>query len=930
MKVSEWLSKLRKGSGTGVGGGDGGSGKGRRKNEELLATTAASISTPILLHSTSHLLNPPVGIGRSSAGYPRTAASASTPVLPHACSNRGTGRGYSEQRSPSSDAVSVRVGGLRDGLGESQFSSGCSLFYRDSLMRHSISSSNRSSNRSTLSQSSCNSVSFVPDRPTRPCSAKKPDGLSRIPTLAQNSSDNVSTKHSALKSFSQSTRSFLSSENHVKKENCGGLRRSATVSKGSGLSRSVGSVGDDRRKTKENSSFRKKEGSSDLRKAFTENQVESLKEEPNGMKRTAVIRSSLRRPSDSQNVSAVEVGGEKLKKKDSLSSSFRFFRKPEPVSVKKLDESKKNFTNRAGSISTTRGASQHTTNLVSSWRQKTPQQPLKTSDIKVLGNSRPLTVNEGMLGKVNKTSSELGSDIQRHRSFRVLRPINIPPLQQQQKTHSNSSNIAATSADKKTLFSRSNASPSIPSNVEKCTKKPKTAVKITCKNNKVEKESCHAFQRNNSMNKGSMNINKTTSKIPVTAKDKGSREDPETNKSHNIERRPSVRSVLETYGKLQNTRRSGEQIPQRPTALYIPDDKTNNALNDRKKKDIKKYLLEYDEPGAPISVIFENIVDSGDKPPTLPKKRTLSPNGEGVSKKSHKPSCAKDTQSFGPNGPPSLYQKTSRSYSMKENLANGFNDTMPYGKVQKNLPSKKSTINSSFEFKEPSRRFDNYFPSQQAKEDFIRGKPDLLDIDFGDLDFVYGSPSKDIPSPILGDPEDDPLEIVMRALEEKSRPVPLFIKEDDSSEDDFVDLDEIIIDLDLRRTSNTYEKRGDDDSLGCGLSFLPSTGASSASGVLQSASPPPPSSNMSSGCGLPSSTVSNSTHHPPALPPHRPHSYLPHMGISEENGGSSSSSGGGGGASQRLGSPERPEKSIKVHNYSTYNVVKFGDGTDVK
>ncbi|XP_064091763.1 uncharacterized protein LOC135205295 isoform X6 [Macrobrachium nipponense] len=135
--------------------------------------------------------------------------------------------------------------------------------------------------------------------------------------------------------------------------------------------------------------------------------------------------------------------------------------------------------------------------------------------------------------------------------------------------------------------------------------------------------------------------------------------------------------------------------------------------------------------------------------------------------------------------------------------------------------------------------------------------------------------------------------------------------------------------------------RGDDDSLGCGLSYLPSTGSSS-SGVLQSATPPPPPSNMSSGCGLPTTTTPSiiNSHHPPALPPHRPHSYLPHhMGISQENGGGGGggSSGGGSGGSgssivsgQRVGSPERPEKSIKVHVNSTFNIVKFGDGTDVK
>ncbi|XP_069194892.1 focal adhesion kinase 1 isoform X3 [Procambarus clarkii] len=88
---------------------------------------------------------------------------------------------------------------------------------------------------------------------------------------------------------------------------------------------------------------------------------------------------------------------------------------------------------------------------------------------------------------------------------------------------------------------------------------------------------------------------------------------------------------------------------------------------------------------------------------------------------------------------------------------------------------------------------------------------------------------------------------------------------------------------------------------------------------------------MSSGCGLPATqpTAAIINSHPPALPLNRQHSFLPHpLNISQENGGGGG--GGGGGSGTRLGSPERTEKSIKVHVNSSFNVVKFGDGTDLK
>nr|XP_045609166.1 focal adhesion kinase 1-like isoform X4 [Procambarus clarkii]XP_045609176.1 focal adhesion kinase 1-like isoform X4 [Procambarus clarkii] len=125
-----------------------------------------------------------------------------------------------------------------------------------------------------------------------------------------------------------------------------------------------------------------------------------------------------------------------------------------------------------------------------------------------------------------------------------------------------------------------------------------------------------------------------------------------------------------------------------------------------------------------------------------------------------------------------------------------------------------------------------------------------------------------------------------------------------------------------------FHLRGEDDNLGCGLSYLPSTGSSAA---LGSATPPPSATTMSSGCGLPATqpTAAIINSHPPALPLNRQHSFLPHpLNISQENGGGGG--GGGGGSGTRLGSPERTEKSIKVHVNSSFNVVKFGDGTDLK
>lgn len=109
--------------------------------------------------------------------------------------------------------------------------------------------------------------------------------------------------------------------------------------------------------------------------------------------------------------------------------------------------------------------------------------------------------------------------------------------------------------------------------------------------------------------------------------------------------------------------------------------------------------------------------------------------------------------------------------------------------------------------------------------------------------------------------------------------------------------------------------------------------------MLRSATPPPPLplpplsiATMSGSCSAPAATQPTATvinTHPPALPLNRQHSFLPHplnITHTQENGGG----GGGGGSGPRLGSPDRSEKSIKVHVNSSFNVVKFGEGTDLK
>ncbi|XP_066989476.1 uncharacterized protein Fak isoform X11 [Macrobrachium rosenbergii] len=903
MKVSEWLSKLRKGGGGGggrsVGDVSGGKGKKRFDGDFEETLQASSISTPILLHSTSHLLNPPISVGRGNKKCPRTAASVSTPVLPHSCGARKIGKDIGESRSPSSDAVSFH-GGLRD----HEFSSGYS-FQRDAALRHSISSSNRSSNRSTtLSQSSCNSVSYVPDRSVGVNARKIDSGISRIPMPVQSAPEGVNTKSCALRSFSQSTKSFVTSGSQDRGDTMT-LKRSASVAKSSGLTRPTGGFGEDRRRTITTQSFRRKDPTpGGIRGVPFDSHMESVKEEST-LKKTGKDRSSLRNPPADKKFSQKEADRDKTKRKDSLSSSFRFFRKPETIPIKRTcDNNKREVPPRMNSFSSSHGPQQTKTVSALNPRIQPPSKP--SCEKSIFGRGRPNTVTEGSLGK-SKVTPDLNSSVQRHRSFRVLRPINIPPLQ-------SSTNSQKTSGIDKKLRTSKNPT-DLPGKMtnEKTLKKqkPKVAAKckctvtsycMHCRDDKDKpKEHSQASHRTENKPRTVVPAGRPDSKIPLSCKEQEKKEDKDVNgESHNKERRPSVRTLLETYGQLQNARRVGEPVAQRPTALYIPVEKTQDTLNDRKKKDIKKYLLEYDEPGIPISVVQENGGDASTKVPTLPKKRTLSPNGNQLSNKSHKASCPLGNHS--------------------------------YGKVQRNSPSRKPIHKGQMSARQGQNglEFITLHKSQENYQYVYSG--------YGERS--PGVYSVDYPSPLLGDFEDDPLEEVMRALEEKSRPtLRQHVEKDDSSEDDFAYLDDF--DVPSRVAPVTKKTRGDDDSLGCGLSYLPSTGSSS-SGALQSATPPPPPSNMSSGCGLPTTTAPSiiNSHHPPALPPHRPHSYLPHhMGISQENGGGGGggSSGGGSGGSgssvvsgQRVGSPERPEKSIKVHVNSTFNIVKFGDGTDVK
>ncbi|XP_064091764.1 uncharacterized protein LOC135205296 [Macrobrachium nipponense] len=425
MKVSEWLSKLRKGGGGGggrsVGDVSGGKGKKRFDGDFEETLQASSISTPILLHSTSHLLNPPISVGRGNKKCPRTAASVSTPVLPHSCGSRKLGKDIGESRSPSSDAVSFH-GGLRD----HEFSSGYS-FQRDAALRHSISSSNRSSNRSTtLSQSSCNSVSYVPDRPLGVNARKIDSGNSRIPMPVQSASEGVNTKSCVLRSFSQSTKSFVTSGSQDRGDTTT-LKRSASVAKSSGLTRPTGGFGEDRRRTITTQSFRRKDPSpSGIRGVPFDSHMESVKEEST-LKKTAKDRSSLRNPSADKKFSQKEGERDKTKRKDSLSSSFRFFRKPETIPIKRTsDNNKREVPPRMNSFSSSHGPQQTKTTAALNPRIQPPSKP--SCEKSIFGRGRPNTVTEGSLGK-SKVTPDLNSSVQRHRSFRVLRPINIPPLQ---------------------------------------------------------------------------------------------------------------------------------------------------------------------------------------------------------------------------------------------------------------------------------------------------------------------------------------------------------------------------------------------------------------------------------------------------------------------------------------------------------------------
>ncbi|XP_068225530.1 focal adhesion kinase 1 isoform X4 [Palaemon carinicauda] len=904
MKVSEWLSKLRKGGGGGGGRsvGDVSGGKGKKRHDGDLEETlkASSISTPILLHSTSHLLNPPISVGRGNKKCPRTAASVSTPVLPHSCGGRKLGKDVGESRSPSSDAVSFH-GGLKD----HEFPSGYS-FQRDAALRHSISSSNRSSNRSTtLSQSSCNSVSYVPDRQGSGNTRKIDSGISRIPAPVQNASEGVHAKSYALRSFSQSTKSFVGSGGQDG-GNASTLRRSASVAKSSGLTRPGGGFGEDKRKSITTSSFRRKDPvPTGIRGAPFDSHMESVKEETNTFRKTGIGRSSLRNPTEEKKLSQKEANTDKIKRKDTLSSSFRFFRKPETIPIKRTcDSNKRDPPPRMNSFSSSQGPQQ--TRTTTAWNQRIQPPPKPSSEKSIFGKGRPNTVSEGSLGK-SKVTPDLNSSVQRHRSFRVLRPINIPPLQSGKNTQKTSG------AEKKLKTSKNSTDPTLKTTNEKNLKKPnlKDAVICKCKvtsycmhcKDEKGKEQNQVSKKTENTPRAAVSAGRSDSKIPLSCKEQENKEDDINGDSHNKERRPSVRTLLETYGQLQNARRVGEPVAQRPTALYIPVEKTQDTLYDRKKKDIKKYLLEYDEPGIPISVVQENGNDANAKAPTLPKKRTLSPNGNPLRNKSHKPSCPRANNS--------------------------------YGKVQRNAPSRKPITRGQMSVRHGQNGLE-FITLHKPKENCPYMYSSYGDTSPG----IYGV---DYPSPILGDFEDDPLEEVMKALEGKTRPAfRQNVEKDDSSEDDFVDLDDLLLDFDVppRIAPVTKRTRGDDDSLGCGLSYLPSTGSSSSSAALLSATPPPPPSNMSSGCGLPTTTTPSiiNSHHPPALPPHRPHSYLPHhMGISQENGGGGGGGSGGSAGSgssvssgQRVGSPERPEKSIKVHVNTNFNIVKFGDGTDVK
>ncbi|XP_037794751.1 focal adhesion kinase 1-like isoform X2 [Penaeus monodon] len=842
MKVPEWLLRLRRGSGGDAGGGGrggvgGGKGSRRRRQEGQEEADpppgAASISTPVLVHSTSHLLSPLVsGVGEAPR-HPRGGGSVSTPVLPLASATRRAGHGGAGARSPPSAAVSMHAGSRDSHLlpGNSYF------FQRDAGVRHSVSSSNRS----TISQNSCNSVSFTPDKPPRPTSGRRTDFISRssvAPTPTGKDIGKTNQKNSGLRSFSQSTRNFLRGGGGS--SDAAGtpiLKRSQSVKAGSGLCRPLAAARGDVR-----------EGQS----VTPSNPAD---------------RRSQRQ--DATSAYGIINGKKQPASKESPTTPFHFFRRSSVRDSHRIPSERSSIRSKTNS-----GPSQIPE---PSWRSKgTPSTPGRSSG----DPARPQSIDEGTVSKSwRRQSAESRQALQRNHSAKVLRDANGQSAGQGSRGQTR-----AGSGSSELQYAR------IQTGGDKGAGKQKTKLLQQCKcgvNSYCDqcRSSMKASREEVSNSPSATSKENSFARNSVRRASASQRVQTEKSKeemlpaSAALERRPSVRKAVETYEQLQSVRRERDRLQNRPTALYIPVDREQDTDDDAGRKDIKEYLLEYDEPGRPISVAIDELMARSAVAPQLPKKRNLSPPAEEAKKRSHRGAATASAAH--------VYAKAQTSRAKSADASD--NEVLQTRADRR--PKTTGCENGHHWHRKPG-------PAVSGKP--IPERPALTKT-------LAASPS-----------EEESLEEVMRALEGEHRMRSLQAEE--SSEDDFVDLDEILVDYDLPGRPSARPRRGEDESLGCGLSILPSTGSSAG---LRSSTPPPSSAIMSSGCGMPAPPPSSLGGHPPALPPDRPHSYLTHhSAVAQENGGV--------GVSPRLGSPERPEKSIKVHFNTSFNVVKFGDGTDVK
>ncbi|XP_076059773.1 protein tyrosine kinase 2 Fak isoform X9 [Oratosquilla oratoria] len=348
---------------------------------------------------------------------------------------------------------------------------------------------------------------------------------------------------------------------------------------------------------------------------------------------------------------------------------------------------------------------------------------------------------------------------------------------------------------------------------------------------------------------------------------------------------PSVRQLLELYEQLHLARQKAQVLEHkqqqvdhcncairktRPVGLYIHEtadcDATSTSSSRRK---FGTDLLDYDEPGRPVTVAMDNWIY--------------------LDKDKYKEMSHAANKRLTQAGSEESQMKRDRSHRRKRSR-----------KVRSKPERKDERDGSEYCFEHLMKGREDIYGEDRT----LNRKGDSLDEYYGNNHLSFsGKSMKDAYETFKYDEE------VLHSRGSNSE-----------SSEDFVDIDDILLihpdpGDDFCGPTN-ITTRGEDDSLGCGLSYLPSAASTTRS---PPATPPPTLSNMS-GCGLPTSI-------PPALPPHRPHGHLAHhnnlMGksLSQENGSN---------VVTRLASPERPEKSITVHYNSAFNVVKFGDGTDVK